>query len=92
VVGPPSVTKEGTPVVIGTKRVGTVKGVERGAAGGRAIVVVRAAIDKDGLSQVGADTRATVGRDQVVLRPGSPLSRRLESGSVLPATQARAQP
>jgi len=92
VVGPPSVTKEGAPVVIGTKRVGTVKKVEQGAAGGRAIVVVKIGIDKDGLSKVGADTRATVGRDRIVLRPGSLLSRRLESGSILPATQARTQP
>jgi hypothetical protein len=92
VVGPPSVTKKGAPVVIGSERVGTVKGIERGAAGGRAIVVVRIGIDKDGLKQVGVDTRATVSPDQVVLRPGSPLSRRLESGSILPAVHAEARP
>jgi hypothetical protein len=85
------VTKKGAPVLIGEKRVGTVKGVERGAAGGLAIAVVRIGIDKDGLKQVGIDTHATVGRDRVVLRPGSPLSRRLESGSILPAAQAQAQ-
>jgi hypothetical protein len=54
--------------------------------------VVRIGIDKDGLKQVGIDTHATVGRDRVVFRPGSPLSRRLESGSILPAAQAQAQP
>jgi hypothetical protein len=91
VVGTTSVAHEDEPVYVGSKRVGTVKGVTpAGAAGGARVVQVRMDVDKSAWP-ISAATQTTFTPDRVLLRPGPPGTPRLPSGGILPATQATVQ-
>jgi ABC-type transporter Mla subunit MlaD len=85
VVGPASLRK-GEPVYIADTRVGTVKAFEHDRG---PLLLIHTGIDKAGFPRLGAQTRALIERGKIVLLPGSETARRLRSGSVLPATQAR---
>ena len=91
-IGPPTVAQADAQVVLGSRRVGTVKGVApEGAAGGARVVQVRMTVDGSAWP-LSIATRTVFTNDRVVLRPGPPGTPRLPSGGILPATQAEARP
>jgi len=92
VIGTTSIAHADEQVVVGSRRVGTVKGVApEGAAGGARVVQVRMAVDRSAWP-LSTATRTVFTHDRVVLRPGPPGTPRLPSGGILPATQAEARP